>query len=242
LKDPALATLLRILALRNLPGLCVITTRLAVADIAAFQSTTATVLHLDDLSAEAGAELLRAIGVHGLDTERRAASQEFGGHALALHLLGTYLRDACGGDVRRRQEITVLDDWSAPGGHAWRIMKSYERWFGDGPEVAVLRMLGLFDRMANEAEVLALRAEPLIPALNDALIGLSARQWVHTLRRLRAAGLLAPPDLRMPHTLDAHPLVREYYRHQLREHQPVAWRAGHERLYWSLANFVHGPN
>jgi tetratricopeptide (TPR) repeat protein len=238
LKDPALATLLRALALRNVPGLCVITTRLAVADIAAFQSTTAQVLHLDDLSTEAGAELLRAIGVHGVDAERRAASQEFGGHALALHLLGTYLRDVCGGDVRRRREIAVLDDWSAPGGHAWRVMESYERWFEDGPEVAVLRMLGLFDRMANEEEVQALRAEPLIPLLNDALIGLSERQWVRTLRRLREAGLLAPPDPKMPHTLDAHPLVREYYRHQLREHHPAAWRAGHERLYRHLQEAV----
>jgi tetratricopeptide (TPR) repeat protein len=172
--------------------------------------------------------------VHGTDAERRAASREFGGHALALHLLGTYLRDACGGDVRRRREVAVLDDWSEPGGHAWRVMESYERWFGDGPEVAVLRLLGLFDRVANEAEVLALRAVPLIPTLNDALIGLSERQWVHTLRRLREAGLLARPDPTMPHTLDAHPLVREYYRHQLRERHPAAWRAGHARLYCHL--------
>ncbi len=238
LKDPALATLLRALALRNLPGLCVITTRLAVADIAAFQSTTAAVLHLDDLSAEAGAELLRAIGVHGADAERRAAAREFGGHALALHLLGTYLRDARGGDVRRRQEIAVLDDWSAQGSHAWLVMESYERWFGAGPEVAVLRVLGLFDRVASEGEVLALRAEPLIPLLNDALLGLTERQWVHTLRRLREAGLLARADPKMPHSLDAHPLIREYYRHQLCEHHPAAWRAGHERLYRHLQEAV----
>jgi tetratricopeptide (TPR) repeat protein len=238
LKDLALATLLRALALGNPPGLCVLTTRLAVADIAAFQSTTAPVLHLDDLSAEAGAELLRALGVHGADAERRAASKEFGGHALALHLLGTYLRDACGGDVRRRQEIGVLDDWSASGGHAWRVMRSYERRFGDGPEVAVLRALGLFDRVADEAEVLALRAEPRIPQLNDALIALSERQWVRTLRRLREAGLVARPHPKMPHTLDAHPLVREYYRHQLREQHPAAWRAGHARLYRHLQDAV----
>jgi tetratricopeptide (TPR) repeat protein len=42
----------------------------------------------------------------------------------------------------------------------------------------------------------------------------------------------------MSHTLDAHPLVREYYRHHLREHHPAAWRAGHERLYGHLQEAV----
>jgi tetratricopeptide (TPR) repeat protein len=157
---------------------------------------------------------------------------------LALHLLGTYLRDACGGDIRRRHNIAVLDDWSEPGSQAWRVMESYEHWFGDGPEVAILRLLGLFDRVANADEVMALRAEPCIPLLNEALIGLREPQWGHALRRLRAAGLLARPDPRTPHSLDAHPLVREYYRHQLRERYPAAWRAGHERLYQHLQDAV----
>src|SRR5205823_7959006 len=143
----------------------------------------------------------------GSDAGRRAAFRGYAGHALALQLLGTYLRDVYGGDVDRRREIAQLDNWAAPGSPAWRVMASYERWLGQGPEVAVLRLMGLFDCIAHADELATLRAAPTIPALNEALIGLDARQWVHALRRLRTAGLLAPPDPHSPHSLDAHPLV-----------------------------------
>jgi transcriptional regulator with XRE-family HTH domain/tetratricopeptide (TPR) repeat protein len=236
-KDPALAALLRALALSN-PGLCVITSRLAVADLAAWHATTVEVMQLDALSEAAGAAFLAALGVHGSEAERCTASRAFGGHALALHLLGTYLRDAGGGDIHRRHDMARPDDWAEPGGQAWRVMGSYERWFGNGPEVAVLRLLGLFDRTATAAEVRALRTAPGIPGLTEALVGLSERQWSRVLQRLRTAGLVARPDSKAPGTLDAHPLVREYYRQQLYQEYPEAWRAGHERLYAHLQETV----
>ncbi|MCP4656307.1 MAG: hypothetical protein GY856_12915, partial [bacterium] len=87
LKDPALAALLRELAAGN-PGLCVVTTRERVDDLASFAGTTAPRIDLEELSPAAGAELLRRLGADGTDEELRAASAEFGGHALALTLLG----------------------------------------------------------------------------------------------------------------------------------------------------------
>jgi tetratricopeptide (TPR) repeat protein len=230
LQDAGLAEFLPSLASHN-PGLCVITTRLAVADLTPFGSSAVKIVPVEALSEEAGAEFLGLLGVQGSDTERRAASREFGGHTLALNLLGTYLFDACGGDVNRRREVALWDDWSEEGGQVWRIMDSYERRFGNGPEVPILRLLGLFDRRASAAEVAALRAGPIIPGLNEALLDISEQQWRHALRRLCQAGLLLRPDHKTPHVLDAHPLVREYYRHQLRAHHPAAWRAGHARLY-----------
>jgi hypothetical protein len=38
--------------------------------------------------------------------------------------------------------------------HARRVMESYQTWFGEGPEMSVLRMLGLFDRPADEKALL----------------------------------------------------------------------------------------
>ena len=35
-------------------------------------------------------------------------------------------------------------------------MESYQTWFGEGPELSVLRMLGLFDRPADEKALGAL--------------------------------------------------------------------------------------
>ncbi len=230
LKDPALQSLVRELAGGN-PGLCVITTRHRVADIDPLSATTAPVIELENLSDEAGAALLRRHGVEGPDDELRQASREFGGHGLALNLLGTYLHDVCQGDIRRRDEVSLLDSDVEQGGHAKRVMESYENWFGQGPELAVLHIVGLFDRPADSKAVAALRDAPPIPGLTDALEELSDAKWPQTLAKLRRAGLLAQQDPNDPGTLDAHPLVREHFGQQLREDHPDAWREGNDRLY-----------
>jgi tetratricopeptide (TPR) repeat protein len=110
-------------------------------------------------------------------------------------------------------------------------MKKYEAWLGK-PELAMLHMMGLFDRPADEKEIGALRAEPPIPGLTDGLAGVGMQDWNRALAKLRRAGLLLAeePDKR----LDAHPLVREHFGEQLRSVQPEAWREGHRRLYEHL--------
>ena len=179
-------------------------------------------------------QLLRALGVQGPKSELRLASREFGGHGLALNLLGTYLRDVAGGDIRRRGEVRLLEEDEEQGGQARRVTASYEKSFGESPEMGVLRLVGLFDRPAGGELVSVLRQPPTIDGLTDALAGLTERQWQHALSRLRRAQLLANADPRNPDGLDAHPLVREYFGDRLREDQPEAWREGHSRLYEHL--------
>jgi hypothetical protein len=106
LREPSLQALLRELAAFN-TGLCVITTRTPVADIADHEGTSALRRDLDQLSNDAGAKVLRALGVKGDEAEQlRTASDEFSGHCLALTLLGSYLTDAYEGDIRRRKEVS----------------------------------------------------------------------------------------------------------------------------------------
>src|SRR6516164_8005672 len=153
LHDPSLQALLRELAAFN-RGLCVITTRLPVADIAAHEGTSVLRRELEQLSSDAGARLLRALGVKGHEPELLNASDEFSGHCLALTLLGSYLTDAYSGDIRRRNEVSEhLAHDVRQGVHARKVMESYESWFGEGPELSVLRMLGLFDRPADSVPV-----------------------------------------------------------------------------------------
>src|SRR5271165_352931 len=96
---------------------------------------------------DAGAKLLGALGVKGDEAELRSASTEFSGHCLALTLLGSYLTDAYHGDIRCREEVSQrLAHDVRQGAHARKVMESYQVWFGEGPELSVLRMLGLFDR------------------------------------------------------------------------------------------------
>src|SRR6201989_1554939 len=72
-REPSLQALLRELAAYN-RGLCVITTRLPIADIANHERTSAWRRDLEHLSSDAGAKLLRALGVKGPETELRNAS------------------------------------------------------------------------------------------------------------------------------------------------------------------------
>jgi NACHT domain len=98
-REPSLQALLRELAAFN-SGLCVITTRTPVADIADHERTSAPRLDLEQLSGDAGAKLLRALGINGDEAELRSASDEFSGHCLALTLLGSYLSDAYNGNIQ----------------------------------------------------------------------------------------------------------------------------------------------
>ena len=93
LREPSLQALLRELAAFN-KGLCLITTRTLIADIAEHEGSAVVNRDLEQLSSDAGANLLRALGFKGDELELRKASDEFSGHCLALTLLGSYLTDA----------------------------------------------------------------------------------------------------------------------------------------------------
>lgn len=233
LRDPAIQALLRQLAAYN-EGLCVITTRVAVTDLSSFEGSTVERIDLDHLTAEAGARLLTAQGVRGTQAELEHAATEFGAHPLALILLGSYLNEVCGGDVRRYDEVRQLEEDARYGGQARRVMSSYEEWFGESPELAVLRVLGLFDRPAGRDAVEAVRRAPGITGLTDSLQNLKERDWWRALANLRRAKLLSEPYDLSPETLDTHPLVREHFGQQLKRDNPEAWRDGNDRLYEHL--------
>src|SRR6202011_4236507 len=187
---------------------------------------------LEQLSSDAGAKLLRALGVKGHEEELRSASNEFSGHCFALTLLGSYLTDAYNGDIRCRKEVSErLAHDIRQGAHARKVMESYQTWFGEGPELSVLRMLGLFDRPADEKAIGALLKSPAIRGLTESLTDLSPIEWRTILARLRRTRLLAPEDPHQPGQLDTHPLVREYFGDQLRNRLTDAWRECNRRLY-----------
>ncbi len=236
LKEQSMQALLRELAAHQ-PGLCVISTRCAITDLTQFEGRTVIRHPLDELAPPAGAELLRRLKVNGTQEELEAVAREYGGHSLALTLLGSYLGDVYAGDVRRRHEIESLEGDRKHGRHARKMLRAYEKWLGEIGQQAmldVLRMLGLFDRPADGAAMAALRAAPVIAGLTSTLPSLNERAWRQTLAALRDLRLLAEAAPHDPDTLDAHPLVREHFREQLQLHYPDAWRAANLRLYEHL--------
>ena len=155
--------------------------------------------------------------------------------------------------------------------HARKVMASYVAWFENEPEdddlteedrdvnraaVAILRLMGLFNRPADAGCLAAMRAEPPIPGLTDALfVGDRNEIWQQAIERLRSARLLADHDgNRMRErgsdddgaksrpltgqvsieSLDAHPLIREHFDQQLATDHKSASKEAHRRLYEHL--------
>ena len=257
LKDQGLAALLKGLAATS-HGLCVVTTRYALPGLRAFHGKTVREVELLRLARAAGVQLLKAHGVTGSDrrnlplkdgdghsemlSEFEKLVEDVQGHALTLHLLGSYLCDAHGGDIRKVSLVKLEEaDAEVQGGHAFHVMDAYVKWLesedsesrvrgsglqGVGPvpspggprALAVLRLMGLFDRPATADCLRALWQTPAIAGLTEPLVGLSDAQRNLSLKRLADAKLLtvnrdAAGTLL---ALDAHPLLREYFAVRLR--------------------------
>ncbi len=231
-KDPALGVLITELARENF-GLCVITTRVEAPELNEFPETIHQ-QNLEQISDEAGRALLRVSGVQGDDAQLENATRDFGNHALALNLLAAYLHEVPGHHISNASQIPNLDISEEEGKHPCRVIAAFEERFGAGPEVELLRMLGLFDRPADTGSIDALRAEPAIPDLTDHINGLGEVEWLRLLYELRRVKLIAPGSEHNPDVLDAHPLVREHFGRQLQGQYPDAWWEGNNRLYEHL--------
>lgn len=235
LKDAAMQALLVELAAQQ-QGLCVISTREHIGDLIEFEDSTVIKRDLDYLSPQAGAQILCSFEVKGDDDELETASRELGGHAFSLTLLGSYLNEVFDGDIRKREEIENLFDDTRYGEKAQAMIAAYERWLGEGIELAILRLLGLFNSPASAASIAALREPPAILGLTEPLQHFKAREWNQAVSKLRRIKLLGEASPNEPGSLDAHPLVREYFKQQLERECANAWRDGNNRIYEQLKN------
>lgn len=248
LKDEGIAELLKGLA-ANSHGLCVVTTRYKIPDLRNYLQTTAPMHELPRLSKAAGVALLDAIGVNGPQNDFERLVEEVHGHALTLQIMGQYLVRAHHGDIRRRDRVDFAKaDERIQGGHAFRAMEAYVTWLENDSdesrrELAILRLLGLFDRPATAECIEVLRRAPAIPGLTGPLVDLEEEDWEFTLSTLRDARLLTVHREDGSGTLlalDAHPLLREYFAARVRAMDGQdgstgeAWRAAHRRLYEHL--------
>ena len=233
LKDAGIQALLVELAAHQ-PGLCVISTRERVGDLVEFENGTVIQHSLEHLSPLAGAQLLHSLNVKGDDEELKLAASELDGHAFSLTLLGSYLDEVLDGDIRRRHEIENLFADTRYGDAAQKMIAAYEKWLGEGIELAMLRLLGLFDRPADLASLIALREPPAIRGLTEPLQHFKGREWNQAVAKLRRIKLLAEAAPHEPGTLDSHPLIREHFKQQLKRERTDAWREANKRLYEHL--------
>jgi len=228
LRDPGIESLLRGLA-RNSAGLCLITTREPLADLK--ERPGVEERDLEQISPQAGRALLRTAKVVGSDSELEDLADRFGPHALAVTLLGVYLHEQPGRGVDPARDLEKL-----PGKEPIdRVLAGFEKWLGDSPELEALRLLGFFDRPADEGCLKALRAKPAISGVTDLMAELTEADWISTLARLEKLRLVHLQQcVSGKQLVDAHPLLREHFAAQLKEENLEGWKAGHKRLYEHL--------
>jgi tetratricopeptide (TPR) repeat protein/predicted Ser/Thr protein kinase len=226
LSDPALKAFLEGLAGQN-RALCVITTRLAVRDL--FGNKTAVKEHtLPDLPPAEGAELLKKLGVEGSPEDRQRLSEEVRGHCLALNLLGNYCRTARGGQPHDLAREMVRKALRSEYEQIRFLLRKYDNWLKKQCELQqILRLLGLFDQPAP-MKLIEILKDAAVRGLTDSLAKLDGEALSKAISYLQEELGLVTKDAS---SLDAHPLVRAYFREELQHESPAAWRKGHSRLY-----------
>jgi len=241
LKDDGLRTMLRKLALQ-MNGLLIVTTRIPIPELKDKQPPAVERRGLNQLETRHGVTLLRMLGVKAAEKEIVEAVELLKGHALSLNLLGTYSKEILGGHLPVRAEIERLLASPEVSQDAYVMMRRYEILLEEraketarGPEasaagrqLALLYLIGLFDRPAEREALDALFAEP-IEGLTDTLADLSPEQWKFAVAALRKLKLILPEG--QPGEIDAHPLVREYFGARLKATRPEAFKAANLRLY-----------
>ncbi|MEE9351554.1 MAG: hypothetical protein V3U78_04785 [Thiotrichaceae bacterium] len=229
MKDKGLQALLQQLAAHN-QGLCLISSRQDVVELA--DKPLVLAYDLGQLQTPDGVALLKSFGVHGAEADLEKAVKEVAGHALALNLLGNYVKTLFKGDIRQRDKIKNLSDERKEGKHAETVMAAYEIHLQNGNKqsttaLSILYMMGLFDRPASVAAIQHLR-DAKIPDLTDQLG--DENDWLYALEDLRQQQLLNS-DEENSNKLDTHPLIREYFAKRLKEAYPEAWQQAHSQLY-----------
>ena len=227
LKDQGLKALLQQLAVSN-TGLCLISSRQTVEELSGKPETLVLQHDLEQLQLKDGVELLRAIGVNGSVADLTDAVTEVAGHALALNLLGNYVKTVLKGDIRQRDKIPGLMAERHDGKHAEKMLAAYEAHLHGTAALSVLYLMGLFDRPVSPGAIQCLQ-EAKIVGLTDALGG--DADWCYAIEDLREQNLLNAVNPDYPENLDCHPLIREYFAQQLQSQQPKVWQQAHTRLY-----------
>lgn len=244
LRDPSVRSFLTTLSHHG-QGFCAITTRRVLGDVAGL--TTTRELPLTGLQRSCGVALLEALGVHGPPEAMRATVDELDGHALSLNLLGTYLRDRHRGNINDRNRVQLTQASTAAADHAQRILDSYVQWFETSEDdvsraaLAVLRLLGLFNRPVRREWLEALRRQP-IPDFTEGLFvnadtpESSRGRPRHipislvnsALTRLEQARLINDSSA---DAIDCHPLIRWYFREELQRRFPAAAKRAHALMF-----------
>ncbi len=242
LKDAGVRTLLRSIAFSQSRGAVVLTTRLHITDLDEFRQSRVESIELPSLETESARQILRSSSVASTDDELDEIANSLGRHALSVQLSAHYIREALDGNASRWQEQCLAEQDEAEGGHAFRVLKSYETWFSrdqdekQGIGVQLLEMvslLGLFDRPVRRDVFFKLYDPQHSCELTKELAGKNETHLRRVLTSLADLGLVQFSPGASPY-VDCHPLVRQYFADRLLDFGKAPNRKMHSVVFEEL--------
>lgn len=141
LKTRDLCTFLRIFADGEHKSFCLLTSRFPVLDLIDF--TTYHHREIGPLDQASGTQLLQKIGVKGAKKDLARVVADWGGYALSLRWIGTYLVDNHWGNVKRVREIPIPDTSEPVYERLQKVLQSYDSYITQA-ERELLKVFSLF--------------------------------------------------------------------------------------------------
>lgn len=214
LEDLQLKRLVRALAGGIGAARALVTSRFPLVDLDEFTGTGHRAIMLDDLELPVALDVLRAWKVKGdANALRRLLNPlNIGGyyHALSVAALGSYIGNFAGGDPTRAPAFS-LEDAKESDPKARRLSRILEQHYRALPRIErdLLARLALFPR-GVEVEVLSWIIEAG-GEVAGTLVGLTTRQLVQKLERLKDLGLVFRYESYQQMVFSAHPFMREFF-------------------------------
>ena len=207
--SPDLKAFLEFFASPDHGSFCLVTSRVPLMDLEEY--TTYQHRDVERLLPQDGRDLLRKLGVRGDDDELDRVVADWGGHALTLSLLASYLKDHHGGDVSQVRNIPSPTADEPRYERVHRVLRRYDDHL-DEAEKAFLMLFSAFRRPVDRDAFRIFRAKSEREggrALNDPIVALNDSQFEAMVKRLVDYRILRHEPGSGQYTI--HPLIRAHY-------------------------------
>ncbi|MEO5354316.1 MAG: hypothetical protein H7835_14030 [Magnetococcus sp. XQGC-1] len=182
-------------------------------------------LSLEPLKENEATQLLHELGVRGKFADFRPVVKAMRGHPLLLTLVGRLVARCYQGSMGNRERLASILAPESTEGQLEQLLIHYETLLWSEPQLHILfmRLLGLFDRPVDKAELARLCQE--IP-LAQPLLGMEEGVHAAMVTDLQRAGLL---EVSTRGFWRLHPLVQAHYGRRWLADDPEVWQQTRQR-------------
>ena len=135
------------------------------------------------------------------------------------------------GEVGGFRELPSLFESEKSNSHANNIVSAYIGLFEDTPQHSILNLLGLIDRAVYLSELRPICAMRELANLTAELESYTLAQWKYALHSLQKSKLITLEKIGDDHSIDCHPLVRDFLINKLKSHESQVWTNGNRLLF-----------